>query len=92
LIRSRKGLIFLRSSGGRGSFSQRSFTIGPVFKWTARGGIHIPSIKPLGTPVHNRVNKAILEELFLLILAKLDTTTTQARSTVTRGCGFKRKK
>jgi hypothetical protein len=69
-------LIFLRSSDDRGSFSQWSFTTGPTFKWTARGGIHIPSIKPLRMPVRNRVNQAILEELFLFILAKLDTTTT----------------
>jgi hypothetical protein len=39
-------------------------------------GIHIPSIKPLGTPILNRVNQVVLEELFLLVLAKLNTTTT----------------
>jgi microsomal dipeptidase-like Zn-dependent dipeptidase len=51
-------------------------------------GIHIPSIKPLGMLVLNRVNQVVLEELFLLILAKLDTTTTQDRSTVTTRVWF----
>jgi hypothetical protein len=34
-------------------------------------GIHIPSIKPLGTPVLNRVNQVVLEELFLLIFGEI---------------------
>jgi hypothetical protein len=67
-----------------------------IHNWTdirmhCEGRGHVPSIKPLGSPVLNRVNQVVLKELFLLTLAKLDTTTTQGRSTITPGVWFQTK-
>jgi hypothetical protein len=60
---------------------QRQLLPAVIHNWTDirmhyKGRGHIPSIKPLGSPVLNQVNQVVLEELFLLTLAKLDTTTT----------------
>jgi hypothetical protein len=48
----------------------------------SKGRLHIASVEPLGSPIFHRINKCILKELFLLILAKLDTTPTKNRSIV----------
>jgi hypothetical protein len=44
---------------------------------------HVYSIKPLGTPVSNRINKIIIKKENFLPLTELDATTTQRRSIVT---------
>jgi hypothetical protein len=48
-----------------------------------KGRNHVCSIKPLGTPVPNRINKIIIEKEGFLPLIELDATTTQRRSLVT---------
>jgi hypothetical protein len=48
----------------------------------SKGRLHIASIEPFGSPIFHRINKSILKEHFLLVLAKLDTTPTKNRSIV----------
>jgi hypothetical protein len=57
----------------------------------SKRGIHIPSIKLLGIPFLNRINQVIVKELPFPTLAKLDSTTTQDRSTITTGVWFQAK-
>jgi hypothetical protein len=47
-----------------------------------KGWLHIASVEPLSSLIFDRINKSILKELFLLVLAKLDTTPTKNRSIV----------
>jgi hypothetical protein len=54
----------------------------------SRRRVHVPSVKPLRTPLLDRINKVIIEKQTFFALAKLDPTTTQRRSTVTLGVWF----
>jgi hypothetical protein len=49
----------------------------------SKGRNHVCSIKPLRTPVPNRINKIIIKKEGFLPLTELDATTTQRRSDVT---------
>jgi hypothetical protein len=44
---------------------------------------HVCSIKPLGTPVSNKINKIIIKKENFLPLTELDAITTQRISIVT---------
>jgi hypothetical protein len=48
----------------------------------SKGRLHITSVKPLGSLIFHRVNRSILKELLLLVLAELDTAPTKNRSIV----------
>jgi hypothetical protein len=50
--------------------------------------VHVPSIKPLGTPLLDRINQVVVEEQTIFTLAKLNPITTQRRGTVTPGVWF----
>jgi hypothetical protein len=50
--------------------------------------VHVPSVKPLGTPLLDRINQVIIEEQTFFTLSKLNPTTTQRRSIVTSGVWF----
>jgi hypothetical protein len=50
--------------------------------------VHVPSIKPLGMSLLDRVNQVIVEEQTIFTLAKLNPITTQRRGTVTLGVWF----
>jgi hypothetical protein len=54
----------------------------------SKGRNHVRSIKPLGTPVPNRINKIIIEKEGFLPLMELEATTTQQISTVTSRMQF----
>jgi hypothetical protein len=54
----------------------------------SEGRAHVPSIKPLGTPLLNRINQVIVEKQTLFTLAELNSTTTQSRSITTSGVWF----
>jgi hypothetical protein len=45
--------------------------------------VHVPSVKPLGTPLLDRINQVIIEEQTFFALEKLNPITTQRRSNVT---------
>jgi hypothetical protein len=49
----------------------------------SKGRNHVCSIKPLGTPVSNKINKIIIKKENFLPLTELDAITTQRRSIVT---------
>jgi hypothetical protein len=50
--------------------------------------VHVPSVKPLGTSLLDRINQVIIEEQTLFTLVKLNPTTTHRRSIVTPGVWF----
>jgi hypothetical protein len=56
-----------------------------------KGGEHVSSIKPLGTPLLHRINQVIVEEEILLTLAELNPTATQRRNIITLGVWFQTK-
>jgi hypothetical protein len=58
----------------------------------SKGRNHICSIKPLGTPIPNRINKIIIKKDGFLPLTELDATTTQWRSTITSRMRLQTKK
>jgi hypothetical protein len=58
----------------------------------SKGRNHVRSIKPLRTPVPNRINKIIIEKEGFLPLTELDATTTQQRITVTLRMQFQTEK
>jgi hypothetical protein len=49
----------------------------------SKGGEHISSVKPLGTPLLHRINQVIVEKEILLALAELNPTTTLMRNIIT---------
>jgi hypothetical protein len=58
----------------------------------SKGRNHVCSIKPLRTPILNRINKIIIKEEGFLPLTELDATTTQQRSTITSRMWLQTKK
>jgi hypothetical protein len=52
---------------------------------------HVPSIKPLRTPLLHRINQVIVKKEILLALARLNPTTTQRRNIITPGVWFQMK-
>jgi hypothetical protein len=53
--------------------------------------VHVPSVKPLGTPLLDRINQVIIKKQTFFALVKLNLTTTQRRSTVSLGVWFQAK-
>jgi hypothetical protein len=51
-------------------------------RMNSSGRNHVRSIKPLRTPVPNRINKIIIKKEGYLPLTELDATNTQRRSTI----------
>jgi hypothetical protein len=58
----------------------------------SKGRNHVYNIKPLETPIPNRINKIIIKKEGYLPLTKLDATTTQRRSTITPRMRFQMEK
>jgi hypothetical protein len=65
---------------------------GTITGMNSKGRNHVRSIKLLGTPVPNRINKIIIKKEVFLPLMELDATTTQRRSTVTPRMRFQTEK
>jgi hypothetical protein len=51
----------------------------------SKSGEHVPSVKPLETPLLHRINQVIVEKEILLAMAELNPTTTQRRNIITLG-------